>query len=418
MLVSALSFVLVNSHYGFTSPLQVAESERLAMTPKIDGRLEPSEWDVFTLQGERATYLQWEPGKVHVAGNLEEGQDLLISMDLAADGWLVGKDNYECRITWQESRPVWTIRKLDATKAEGPTWVHLPLLDQVADVKAEKGGSGWIVEASLSDAGMNILPNDPMKKIGLRVDPIPAADTYEAFQPRTMVNSSLVFDRGSMVPGGLKWKTQYVTRTVAPGNKIRIRLTFNGQDELGLNRIEMQTKGFGIANTADIGLPFPGFDRKGRAFVDYNTPIPAGTESGYRLLNAVVTDAQGNSAFLRTSFKVAPLVEIDFSTPRKIPFKAETQKLRLSFHLRSSSQKRVEGSTEIRIPEGWQLLTGDDKKFIIANAYGSVRRVFDVTVPANTTGSYPIKIVADVAGKPFEQTAWLHFGEPQPNGNR
>lgn len=408
MLTSLLLAVSAGS--GFTSVIPVSEPERLALTPIIDGSIEPYEWDVFAGEPNRETYFQWEPNRVFAAAKLSDGQDLIISLDCKNNGWLQGNDNYEIRASFQSEQPVVHVRRLDPSDKAGPKWVEVPDLERGAKIVAKRLSDGWVAEVMVDDMGQAIFPTGSNHKVGVRLDAVDQREAPEPFLPRVMVNSTMVLDRGSSVPGGFKWKPQVVTRTVAPGNEMRIRLTFNGSNELNLKRIEMQTKGSMAGEATEMSLPFPKFDKKGRAFVDYVTKIDEKAEPGFRVLRAVVTDATGNAAFLRTSYQVSPTITMDLVPPGKTSVKDVAQKMRFSFYVRSNSNRRIDGTTEIELPEGWQQITGDDKRFIIYNPHGSVRRVFDTMVPPNTSGLFPVKITAKVGEKSFETTQWVTVG--------
>src|SRR4051812_44034989 len=76
----------------------VAEVSRIRLTPKIDGKLEEEEWDPLGESDAVKTFLQWEPGVLHIAASGAMGKDLVVSIDPGSNGWLVGKNNLEARI--------------------------------------------------------------------------------------------------------------------------------------------------------------------------------------------------------------------------------------------------------------------------------------------------------------------------------
>jgi hypothetical protein len=393
----------------FNTPNLVAEPERLALTPTIDGVIDPNEWDAFSGEKDRETYLQWEPGKLHAAANLAAGQDLVLSLDASGNGWLIGKDNFQIRLTWENGVAKLTAQRLDATNPGGPIWLDEPDIERVSVAKGRATENGWAVELSIGDPAYGILPESPESKIGIRLDSVAAGTGLEPFLPRNLVPCKFGYERGSSLPAGFKWNAQLVSRTAPPGGNMKIRLTFNGSNEMNLQRIDMETRGPGSAEATKLSTLFPKFDRKGRAFVDYLTGIPADAEEGYRILRAVVTDPQGNAAFLRTSYRVAPIVELDIATPTRLKSEDKEQKVRVSFFVRSNSTRKLEGTTTINLPQGWQLVTGEDKRFIIANGRGSVRRVFDAIVPAGAKGSFPITIHAELGDRKFQQTGWIRL---------
>src|SRR4051812_13139307 len=45
----------------------IADLTRLALTPKLDGKIDTEEWDPFVQSNGMDTYFQWEPGKLYLA---------------------------------------------------------------------------------------------------------------------------------------------------------------------------------------------------------------------------------------------------------------------------------------------------------------------------------------------------------------
>lgn len=395
----------------FSTAQNVAEPDRLALTPKIDGRLEAEEWDALTAGDGNDTFFQWQPGKLHAAAKLPVGQAMIVSFDLKSNGWLVGKDNLEVRVRWNGDRPDARVRILDATPASGPVWVEAPMYQEAISCSATVEGNFWIAEVTLADPGLRSLPEKSGDKIAVRIDGVTAGESeFEPFIPRVTTPLKLTLDRGSNVPGGLNWRPQVVSRSVAPGSSIRIRMTFNGANELGLRRAEMRTEGLAKDDTTLTALPFPSFDNKGRAFVDYNTPVAPQAQDGYRILRTTLTDGQGQTAVLRTSYEIAPPVVFDLAAPGKLKVSDKEQRVKCSAYARNNTTRRVDGTLRVAAPTGWEVTSGDDKGFTIYNSYGSVRRVFELLIPAGTKGTFPIKLQADMGGKGYTQTEWITIG--------
>lgn len=409
MLSLLATAIVLGQSNPFQAPIPIAEPDRLALTPKIDGQISVGEWDSFSSDQGRETYFQWEPYKVHAAAQLKEGEELVLSLDVRGNGWLIGKDNVEIRARMAEGGPVLSARVLDGTITTGPQWIEMPELVKVAQVAASKTDSGWFVEFSVTDPGLELLRGGQDDKVGVRLEAMPSGAVSEPFWPRTMVVCKFGYERGSNLPGGLKWATQLVSRDVAMGGRMKIRFTFNGSNDLGLKRIDLESKGLDAAEGAKFSLPFPGFDRKGRTFVDYETPIAEASEPGYRLARAVITDAQGNATFLRSSFRVAPVLELDFVRIAALKPNVNERKQRFAFYVRSNTSRRLQGNTFIDVPEGWRLITGEDKSFILANSRGSVRRVFDAVIPPNAQGLFPVTIRAEVGQEKYSQTVYVRI---------
>lgn len=410
-MIAILAFAALNqTPPDFTALPVVAEPSRIALTPKLDGRIEPEEWDAFSSSGGITTFFQWEPGRLFAAAKLPEGKDLLVSVDLKANGWLNGKDNVEIRVHWAGDRPQCTVRTLDGTPVEGPEWIDSAPFEESLACAAVREGGHWTVELSLNDPGIRALPQEAGKKLAVRFDAIEPDFKLEPFQPRVLAPVETAMEYGASVPGGLRWKPQIVSRGVAPGSSIRIRMTFNGENSLNLSRIAMRTEGLAGADTAKLERPFPAFDNKGRAFVDYDTSVTPTATEGYRVMRTTVTDDQGQSAILRTSYFIAPTVVLDLAAPGKLKESEKEQRVRFSVYARSNTTRRVNGVLRVQAPEGWSVESGDDKAFLIAIPYGSVRRVFDLVVPAGVKGTFALKLQADLGGKSYSHAEWVTVG--------
>lgn len=389
----------------FTAQNIVAETRRLAITPNLDGKISPEEWDAFTT-GDSNTYFQWEPGKIHAAAQLGLDQDLVLSLDLKGDGWLVGKDNYEVRVSVVDGKPVVRARGLDATNPNGPVWFESAALTNNITVSATADAKQWTVELSIADNGLGILPENP-GNVSVRMDTISTkVNAAEPYLPRTMTALNLVFDRSAGLPANLKVNSMSRERVVVPGENFRLRQAFNGNEDLNLKRVDIRTEGSMREATTAIAFPFPSFDKKGRAFVDYESKVANDMPTGYHVLRTTLTTADGLPGVIQNSIRVAPLVDFDI-VKEVVPGNAEAKKTRIACHLNSNSPKRLDGVLFLRVPEGWKLDDAGGKTFIIYNSRGMIRRVFDITVPGGVDGTFPLQFTADIGGRIVEKTLYL-----------
>ena len=158
----------------------------LALTPVLDGRLDPEEWLPIEMSAGFAGYLQWEPGALHFAGVAPKDTDVVLYLDLSADGWLVGDDNREIRIRFDIGTAVATARVLD--DIEQPfVMMSFGLTPDAGAMAAVEGHVDRLVESLRPwDSGRRYLnfaetPGDPraifgrgyerLRQIRERVDP-------------------------------------------------------------------------------------------------------------------------------------------------------------------------------------------------------------------------------------------------------
>lgn len=386
----------------------IIESNRLAITPKVDGKIETEEWDLFAETAQAKSYFQWEPRRLHVGASAPVGQDIIISIDSAGNGWLQGKDNLEVRIRQTSGGAEMRCRVLDNTGAQGPVWVEVPEIRAASKLAAVIDGPSWTAELTLRDANAYLFPTQSDQTMGIRIDAVSGGEPDAApYLPRGLAMTKLVMDRGIGVPTGLTWKPEFKGRSVAPGESMRIRLGFNGSEGLSLKRIDMRTEGLARNDTAVKGYPFPDFDKKLRSFVDYDTQVTDSAEQGWRVLRGTVMDANDKPIVVQTSYQIAPLVQFDFEQPKKIEGSSEAQTIRLATFIRSNTRKRVTGLFRVAPPSGWDVESGNDKTFVIYQSRGSKRQVFEVKVPAGFRGTVPLTLTADIGPTSVEQTIWV-----------
>ncbi|MCA1948503.1 MAG: hypothetical protein LDL55_10305, partial [Armatimonadetes bacterium] len=110
----------------------------------------------------------------------------------------------------------------------------------------------------------------------------------------------------------------------------------------------------------------------------------------------------------QTSYQIAPLVSLEAVLPKGLVAEQKAVQVRVPVYVRSNVLGRVDGVFDATLPQGWTSEAGLGKRFIIPNSRGSVRKVFDLTIPAGARGVYPIRLRAEFdRGKKVEQTVWI-----------
>lgn len=382
----------------------VAESSRLRVSPRIDGKIEAEEWDLLTTSSSTQTYFQWEPERLHFAATVANGQDMLVSLDLRKNGWLVGKDNVEIRVSLRDGKPTFTARLLDATNLSGPVWQDLPELMAGTQVAATSDAGTTTYEATLTDPGTDIVTTNLGQQIGLRIDSVPTdSPALPAVMPRAMSLVTLTDSRSAALPTGLSWNTEFGEIPIVPGESGRVRLTFNGKNDLKISRLEMRSEGFARDATNLFAVPFPAFDRKGRAYVDYGTRISPDALLGYRILRGTLTTSDGVPAVLHTSYRIAPIVDVDV-VHTAIPVSATDRGYKLPFYITANSRGRVSGTVAIKLPEGFRVLNDGIKKFSIFGVRGKTRQTFEIYIPAGKSGTFTAQFAFVINGQPVSQS--------------
>jgi len=170
----------------------------------------------------------------------------------------------------------------------------------------------------------------------------------------------------------------------------------------------MRSEGLARATTSDMSVPFPPFDNKKRAFVDYTTPAVKGADLGYRILRGALTGADGVTGVMQASYRIAPLVDLNMLR-KPIRSSPQVQKVRMTYYVKSNSPRSLNGIATVTPPENFLLEPERDKGFTISSARGANRRVFEVNIPSGAKGAYPVKFKIDIGGRVSEFTEYLNI---------
>ncbi len=395
----AAAGVVGSSH--FTEPLDILQPVRLQLTPTIDGTISKEEWDPFVGQ----TYLQWEPGKLHFAGQVPQGKDLVLTIDLNGDGWLVGKDNIEARVTLRDGKPVMMVRALDATAVKAPTWMERKDLEAVSVTAAASEGELTTIEATLDDAGIGILPGQP-RKLMVRMDVVDALPEEPSYTPRLCTPVQLEMERATALPTGLDWGVAANRRSVVPGESVNLRMNFNSDSPVPAKSIDLRSEGAIQDQANSMTLVFPNFNGKGMASVNYGTAIASDAPMGYRIVRGVVNFKEGPSAVVQASYRVAPV--LDFTLRRTyVDELPDNCIIDVPYLVNVYTNGGSAGGVDVKAPEGWEILKGDHSNFKLVGDRKSQERKFQVHVPNDAHGTFPIEMTGSIKGKMVKQTCYI-----------
>jgi hypothetical protein len=395
----------------FTQAYEILDPQRIALTPKVDGRIDEEEWDELGSAGPGKAYFEWQPGMIHAAATVPEGRDLLLSIDFRNNGWLIGGDNLEVRVSPGAEKPVLKARLLDATRVSGPAWVDLDGFELTSTVAARTEGGNTTYELTLLDPGIGLLPTDDQTKISIRADaPLATEGVFQPFVPRVLSPVVLGMQRSAGLPSGMRYNMEGAGKSVPPGEFMRLRLTFNGNNNMNLNMVSVRSEGLAKDGTTKLEVPFPKFDAKGRAFVDYSTTVATNVPLGYKVLRAELQSADGIKSLMEASYRIAPPMDFDLVF-QKAPIGTMDRSQRYVFYVRSNGGRRIDGNMSIQVPAPMRILNQNSWKLQLAANQRS-RYTFDMFIPANLAGAFPVTFKGTFNGMPYEQTEYITIGMP------
>lgn len=381
----------------------VAVVDRLAHTPELDGVLATGEWDQFDAD----TWMQWEPGKLHWSAVAPIDYDVLLSLDLNSDGWLVGDDNIEVRISRTATGTMVSASRLDATNRDGPVWIPSAIPGRMIE-RAQSGADyHWTLEASMDLDGKRFMKLGDT--IGVRIDAVRSgASLGPAHEPRRLAYVNLVLDQG-MNDGDISWRVAARLREVAREDGLKMRFDLQRRDgsDVGVESVDIRFEGDRASDLAAISRPFGQFDRRGKARLEYESAISSDATTGYRILRAELMRSDGSVTVLRASFRINDLVQFEVSIPRQVAQSQVEQVVKGYVDIRSTGIGRIEGVFSARCVDGWQINRGGNEEFLIFHPRGRQRIPIEITIPAYALGAYPIRLEARIGDKLIEQIAYI-----------
>lgn len=392
-------------------PLQVGQPVRLAITPILDGKLDSEEWDVLAQSELAETFFQWEPETLYWAARTKAGQDVVFSYDANADGWLVGDDNLEFRVTFDESQPSVTIRRLSGTDPNGPKWVDANVVTESVKVMASQTNDSWEVECSYTPPGTE-SPQEG-KRVGVRVDVINKGEsTGEPFVPRVMSFVNLQFDMGMNLPSGFSWKPDFLVRSVPVDDSFKVKYGFKRTEKVDFSQVDYRAEGFAKPLMAAGTKPFPEWDKKGHIGENYATIIASNAPVGYRVLRLTLTGTDKTETVLRSSFRIAELVDFDAHLPSKLSLDPEARIIRGSVDLRSNGLKRINGLFNLKTHDSWTATRGKSTPFVIYRSRGVAKIPVELIVPKDCVGVFPLTFTVTIGDKVITKTKYIPVGQP------
>jgi hypothetical protein len=383
----------------------------------MTGVIENDEWDAFATGSGSKTYLQWAPGVIYVAGSAPLGSDLLLSLDLGNDGWLVGSDNYEARLRVDASNnPSLSVRRLNALNVAGPTWEDLPGWVVSSVCKTSISGGNIEYELQLSDAGIGVLPQSP-QTIGARVDMISSNEpAISNTQTRLLAPIHLARSRSEGLPANLHFEIDRADKPAVPGESASIRFNFSypTKPPAGpapvVKKINISAEGSTKGKMSDMTSPLPPFDKSGRTWIDYVSKVAIDANPGYHILQSTLTLGDDTPASVERSFEIAEPIDIKIEKPL-IAASPTDRTIVVNFEVLSNLLQPTLGSVVFTMDPTFHVLNQPSTtvRFTMEPKGRKVSK-FELYVPANITGTYPVTFDITAGTMKRRIVRYLTFG--------
>jgi|GEM_PF-6139724 len=340
-------------------------------------------------------FVSWTPGTLNVAAVVANGRDLVVSIDGKGDGRAFGTDpdDYEVRIS--PTTHTVTVRQVNNqsfTDALG--WTKLVKFSAAPSTDPALAGS-TVIEASIVDPTGEVLPQKDNDFVSVRLDGVSPNEQTSATQLRAL---TLIRCESSVGPNG--------TATSQIGDAPVLNMTginssvpgANSSIGLDLSKIPANftnstftIEGVGIAKNsiASLSGTLPLADEKGIVHLSYPSYTAANSPLGEGAIHFGLSNAQGQHYDYFYPYQINNWISIQ--SPAKILYStSKTVDMNLKATLVSDIRQRLLGEFDVIVPDGWSVLQGSGKQFVLYNINGVSKRAFTVEIPANAKGAFDI----------------------------
>lgn len=382
---------------------EVGVPNRLAITPNIDGKIGVEEWDhLADFTGVRS-YFQWEPGVAYVAADVPRSYGARVLIDPEFGSKKRRSGPIELMVVPGENGPRVQVRRLELSQL---SWVADAELGRQIEVQTDIGTERWTIEAKVSALDPAYFRTG--QRVGVRVEPIGYGSVGSTHLELAPVR--LTMDRSIAMPPGFTWQPQIPLRQVVAGEAIDFRFNFVKGGDWKPIRAEMRTVGRAAAQMPELNLPFPNFDTKNRAFVDYPGSVHLDADQGYSIVLCKLTSEKGETAFFQSSFAVKPIVEIRSGGTRILKSADGRKRILVDLEINSNTRRGLKGKAYVDEPSGWSILRGKENPVLIYHARGTAKFRVDLT-GSGSNGFLPLNVRAEIGEKVFNRTIFIRLDE-------
>ncbi len=388
-------------------PAVTPDSEIFRRTPKIDGQIDPGEWDKFysfEYNGVRGTaYIDWDDRNLYVASRTSAPSDLLIILDGAADGWFHGSDNFEitAKRAVGDGAPTLTVSRYQSKGKPGAPAAPLVAAESSMFVmKAASAPDSNVYEIAIPISAVPGLDLKLDRQIGLKVavgvgSPevtwIPTAPFGEV-----QMASFVCAKSNSLVP--LKVDVEVRDPRLVPGDELNARITFRNTSEV-YARIDTIIVG-GEGKTAKLlGSELLRLDgiAPGKSYTAmFKSALGKTATIGSAAMGVEARWGEERVASSLVSFDVVSAYEVGIDCS----VQGKTGERRVIVTVKNNTKKSAYGKVKLSLPEGWQVRHSVvDKEFFLRDEDASTEVVYRVTPPAGAKGRVPALAEVQIGGQ-------------------
>lgn len=371
----------------------------LKRTPTIDGKILPGEWDIFysynTDKDEVTTYANWDANNTYFAVSCNTLKEVAIAIDINADGWTIGDDNY---LLVKDENNSLNLLKAVKTNETGVTLVAMEIPDANPIIKEESvvnGKSNFEMAIPCLLCGVNTIT---MEKTNFNIAVKTEENDWYPFSPTDLkdntVGNKLVNHKAfALDPLDIEF---FLSRDkIVAGDTLdgKVKIKNRGKEPVIVKEIIMAGEGLGedVVDSYKIKV---GEIKPGKTFErEYHSRILKDTPVGAKVLGCEIYNDQMKLGGALRSFEIIKSCVFKPILGKEV-FYTNDKTIRIGVKVISYSDKKyATGTATAMPPEGWEVEGSNKNKFNFCgyNKYSDI--IFRLTPPLGAVGTYKIPIV-------------------------
>lgn len=378
----------------------VVDKDILKRTPKIDGKIVDGEWDIFynyttTDNDKVTTYVNWDTNNLYLGISCKDLSGIAIALDLNADGWTVGDDNY--LITTNDNGDLDVLKAIRVNDS-GISLIAVQLSDSKRyyseqGVNKDNTNTEIKIPANLLD-----LKSFKESKMNLNLSIKTGKADWNTFNPKDLTDNTLackLVNYKSYALDPLKIDFVLDKEIIAAGDTLdgKVRLSNKGTEPIKVKEFIMAGEGLSedYVNSYKIKLEEI---KPGKTFVrEYHSQTTSTIPVGTWVLGCEIYSNDIKIGGVLKSFEIITPTKVLPYVPKEIVYSNEKQ-IRIGAKIVNySSYATASGYASVVLPNGWKVEGNNKNKYTFSGYNKYTDLVFRVTPPLGTLGEVEIPVI-------------------------
>lgn len=384
------------------------DTKILKRTPVIDGNIVDGEWDTFYSYSNNGldytTYANWDNDNLYFAIKSNMQVDFLISLDMNADGWFNGDDNFVLRTsTIGTGEPILTVEKYASKDAKNTNAIVLDksIADQIS-AKYNKDNNFYCTEVCIPKSlfGNVKIVNSDKSGILFAVKPnaenaqwIPSGEIGET-DNCNYVTKKIV----SLKPLSIGFDLRDCK--IARGEDLigKFYLTNDSIDSVNVKDFVIAGEGRSSDYLSSEKIRLDNLAKKQHISEEFKSIIPSDMPLGTWVVGSEVKSNDKRLGGVLISFDVVDVYDAKLVLPDKA-IDSNTKEVTADIDITNNTKKTLRGETKIIVPDGWELWKNVNKKeFTIQGEDVQSSVTFKMKPPIGAKGIIPIEVDVNADG--------------------